>query len=100
MGEPLHANVATERQIAANRHNARSGTGPRSSAGKERARRNSCRHGLTASTIVSDAKRTRLIETLAGKIAGDSTDVIIFEHAHSAATLSSISRISARLKPP
>lgn len=85
MGEPLHADMATERQIAANRRNARNSTGPKSSAGKKRSRRNSYRYGLTATTIVLDAKRTRLIERLAEKIAGDSTDLVLLEHARSAA---------------
>ena len=39
--------MATERQIAANRRNAVKSTGPRFSAGKRRARRNSYRHGLS-----------------------------------------------------
>jgi hypothetical protein len=39
--------MATERQIAANRRNAGKSTGPRSTAGKRRARGNSFRHGLS-----------------------------------------------------
>jgi hypothetical protein len=39
--------MPTERQIAANRRNARKGTGPRSRADKRRASRNSDRHGLS-----------------------------------------------------
>jgi hypothetical protein len=38
--------MATERQIVANRQNARKSTGPRSHAGRKRASRNSYRHGL------------------------------------------------------
>jgi hypothetical protein len=41
--------MASERQIAANRRNARKSTGPRSGAGKKRASRNAYRHGLTLS---------------------------------------------------
>ena len=41
--------MASDRQIAANRRNARKSTGPRSGAGKKRARRNAYRHGLTLS---------------------------------------------------
>jgi hypothetical protein len=40
------------RQIEANRRNARKSTGPRTEAGKERARRNAIRHGLTAETAI------------------------------------------------
>jgi hypothetical protein len=41
--------MASERQIAANRRNARKSTGPRSAAGKKRASRNAYRYGLTLS---------------------------------------------------
>ena len=41
--------MASERQIAANRRNARKSTGPRSAAGKKRAGRNAYRHGLSVS---------------------------------------------------
>jgi hypothetical protein len=44
--------MASLRQIAANRLNARKSTGPRTRDGKARSRRNALRHGLTAETIV------------------------------------------------
>lgn len=44
--------MATERQITANRHNAKCSTGPRTVYGKRRSRRNAIRHGLTAETII------------------------------------------------
>ncbi len=40
--------MPTDRQIAANRRNARRSTGPRSAAGRKRSSRNSHRHGLAA----------------------------------------------------
>jgi hypothetical protein len=40
--------MATEKQILANRKNARSSTGPRTSAGKARSRMNARRHGLAS----------------------------------------------------
>jgi len=40
--------MATEKQILANRKNARSSTGPRTVAGKMRSRMNARRHGLAA----------------------------------------------------
>lgn len=50
--ESLQANGAldmtTTKQIAANRANAQSSTGPRSLAGKTRSRMNAVQHGLTA----------------------------------------------------
>jgi hypothetical protein len=39
--------MASERQIAANRRNAKKSSGPRSAAGKARSGRNALRHGLT-----------------------------------------------------
>jgi hypothetical protein len=40
------------KQIEANRRNALKSTGPRTEAGKERARGNAVRHGLTAETVI------------------------------------------------
>jgi hypothetical protein len=76
--------MASERQIAANRRNARKSSGPRSAAGKKRASRNSYRHGLTA-TIVSNAERARRIEKLAREIAGNTGDQVVLECARAAA---------------
>ena len=76
--------MATERQIAANRRNARKSTGPRSSAAKKRASRNAYRHGLTLS-LTSSAAIAKRLDKLARKIAGDSKSEIIREHARSAA---------------
>lgn len=45
--------MATEKQIAANRQNARNSTGPRTDYGKRRSRQNAIRHGLTAKTVIS-----------------------------------------------
>src|SRR4051812_12248172 len=45
--------MATERQIAANRCNAQSSTGPSTAAGKRRSRRNALRHGLTAESVIT-----------------------------------------------
>jgi hypothetical protein len=73
--------MATERQIAANRRNAVKSTGPRSSAGKRRARRNSCRHGLS----VAAAGRPEQVEKLARKIAGAGADAMVLEQARSVA---------------
>lgn len=76
--------MATERQIAANRRNAGKSTGPRSRAGKQRARFNAYQHGLTAGLIPS-AAFARKIERLARKIAGNTKDGVILGHARSAA---------------
>ena len=44
--------MANERQIAANRINARRSTGPRTTIGRSRSRRNAMTHGLTATTVI------------------------------------------------
>jgi hypothetical protein len=72
--------MASERQIAANRRNARKSTGPRSGAGRKRASRNAYRHGLTLS-ITSTAAFAKQLDTLVRKIAGDTEDAITLERA-------------------
>jgi hypothetical protein len=76
--------MTTERQIAANRLNARKSTGPRSVAAKERASRNAYRHGLTLS-LPSDAGTAKRLDEFARKLAGDSKNAIILEYARTAA---------------
>ena len=76
--------MASERQIAANRRNARKSTGPRSGAGKARASRNAYRHGLTLS-ITSSAEYAKQLETLVHKIAGDTKDAVKLERARAIA---------------
>jgi hypothetical protein len=75
--------MATERQIAANRRNAAKSTGPRSSAGKRRARGNSYRHGLSVG--VAGPGCAEHVERLARKIAGAGADAIVLEQARSVA---------------
>jgi hypothetical protein len=72
--------MASERQIAANRRNARNSTGPRSSAGKSRARRNAYRHGLSVSVGISAPLAPRL-EMRARKTAGNRHDALSLEAA-------------------
>jgi hypothetical protein len=45
--------MATDKQFAANRRNAKKSTGPKTEQGKLCSRRNAFRHGLTAQTVVS-----------------------------------------------
>ena len=42
-----HKTLATEKQIAANRANAKRSTGPKTAAGKQKSSRNAYRHGLS-----------------------------------------------------
>jgi hypothetical protein len=76
--------MASERQIAANRHNARRSTGPRSGAGKKRASRNAYRHGLTLS-ITSSAAAAKQLEKLVRKSAGSTENPILLERARALA---------------
>ena len=75
--------MATDRQIAANRRNARRSTGPRSRAGRKRSSRNSFRHSLAAGVV--NAERIKYIERLARKIAGATTDIVALECARAIA---------------
>jgi hypothetical protein len=74
--------MASERQIAANRRNARKSTGPRSGAGKNRSSRNAHRHGLTSSITSEFAKQ---VDKRAREITGDTNDAIILERARAIA---------------
>jgi hypothetical protein len=76
--------MTTERQLTANRRNARRSTGPSSKGGKERASRNSYRHGLTTPFITTQQHAKR-VEELARKIAADATYLVTLENARSAA---------------
>jgi hypothetical protein len=72
--------MASERQITANRRNARRSIGPRSGAGRKRASHNAYRHGLTLS-ITSTAAFAKQLDKLVRKIAGDTDDAITLERA-------------------
>ena len=76
--------MATERQIAANRLNASKSTGPRSRGAKKRASRNAYRHGLSLS-LTSSAAIAKRLDVLARKIAGNSKNEFILQHARDAA---------------
>jgi hypothetical protein len=76
--------MATERQIAANRQNARKSTGPRSRAGKRRASQNAYRHGLSYG-VAAAAQFAKHVEALAQKIAGRGADAVTLEIARSIA---------------
>jgi hypothetical protein len=56
--------MASERQIQANRRNALNSTGPRSERGKERSSRNALRHGLTAETVVTSLENPEAYRAL------------------------------------
>ena len=57
--------MATEKQIAANRANAKRSTGPTTAGGKARSSQNALRHGLARSTIGDPAEAANLAVAVA-----------------------------------
>ena len=76
--------MATERQIVANRANAKKSTGPKSRAGKARTSGNSRQHGLAARTTL-DQERLEAVQQLAQEIADSLLGQIDLMHAISIA---------------
>jgi hypothetical protein len=76
--------MASERQIEANRRNARLSTGPRSASGKKRSSKNALRHGL--SRPLFGAEFMRELEALARQIVGERMgEQLVMELARAAA---------------
>jgi hypothetical protein len=91
--------MASEKQIAANRRNARNSTGPKTIAGKKRASLNAVRHGLASQDLRTfGAER---VEQLARRIAGDFENRIVLEFARSVAAaeleLAQVRQVQAHL---
>src|SRR5262249_5308096 len=76
--------MASERQIAANRRNARKSTGPRSGAGRKRASRNAYRHGLSLS-ITSTAAYAKHLDKLVPKLDANTEATTVPERARAIA---------------
>jgi hypothetical protein len=72
--------MSTSRQMAANRGNARSSTGPRTQRGRARASRNARRHGLSIS-VVSDPRLSKQVEDLAHRLVGETASPGVIEMA-------------------
>jgi hypothetical protein len=73
--------MASERQCAANRANAKKSTGPKSRAGKMRSSWNAYRHGLSAPPL-ADAAWTTGVDRLAREIVDSMGGAIDFARAH------------------
>ena len=76
--------MTSARKIAANRENARRSTGPRTNAGKRRARQNALRHGL-AVRLVSRPHITEEVKRLAQAISGENSDAAQLDQAQTVA---------------
>jgi hypothetical protein len=72
--------MSSQRQIAANRSNARKSRGPRTAAGKSCASRNALRHGLAAITRLNPALAPD-IERMAKTICANDQNPLLFEQA-------------------
>jgi hypothetical protein len=72
--------VTSARKLNANRANARASTGPRTAAGKKRAKRNALRHGLSLS-ILGNQTLSAEAANLAREIAGEGATSDILELA-------------------
>jgi hypothetical protein len=62
--------MATEKQIAANRANAKLSTGPRTAAGKQKSSRNAYRHGLSRLDL-SDPSSAAKVKSISGVLAAE-----------------------------
>jgi len=72
--------MSSQAQVAANRQNGRKGRGPRTAAGKLRARHNALRHGLAAISRHNPAYFPE-IERIARAYCEGDTDPLLFEQA-------------------
>lgn len=70
--------MTSDKQIEANRKNAKKSTGPRSVAGRNRSRRNSRRHGLAA-VVETDPLKSNEIQSLAKAISDSGPDQTVGE---------------------
>ena len=88
------------RQKGVKRLNTVKSGGPRSAAGKKRSCRNSHRHGLAASAPCNE-QQARRVEKLARKIADNTAEPLILQHAllaaHAQLDLEQIRRVKAAM---
>jgi hypothetical protein len=88
--------LTTDHQKRANRANAKSSTGPRTTAGKARAAQNALRHGLNV-PIWADPALVPIVEVIARRIAGPKTDAAALEHADGSLKPKSTSSVCVRI---
>jgi len=76
--------MTSERQLNANRTNARASTGPKTRQGKIRSAQNARHHGLSVS-VLTDPLLSENVENLAHEFVGEGTGAALFELARRAA---------------
>jgi hypothetical protein len=87
--------LATEKQIAANRANAKRSTGPRTAAGKLKSSRNAYRHGLSG-PMPLDLPSAAEVNFMALELAGEyATEDRLISAAHFASAQMELFRIRA-----
>src|SRR6478735_8787993 len=89
--------ATSERQIAANKLNARKSTGPKSRTGKRRARFNAVQHGLAAMIELPTEEIEKRARELAGEGASELACEFAREAAHSEFELARINRAKVGL---
>jgi hypothetical protein len=94
--------MATERQIKANRENAKRSTGPKTAAGRLRSSRNSLRHGLSlplTSDPAASAKADQIAQMLVPEKFDDAHVMAATEFAQEQAELMRIRAVRKELTP-
>lgn len=92
--------MATEKQIRANRENAKRSTGPKSLAGRLKSSRNALRHGLSipaAADPPAGTQASRLVELLAREGASEPQRLAALEMAQAQAQLLRVTAIRKAL---
>ena len=90
--------MATEKQIAANRENAKRSTGPKTAAGRSRSSRNAVRHGLSCPLDFAMSEKADAIARLLSSVgANDEQLTSTMEVAHAQVELLRIRRVRAEL---
>jgi hypothetical protein len=90
--------MATEKQIAANRANAKRSTGPKTSAGKSKASRNAFRHGLSCPLPEDSSEQLGALSRILGSEEADEAQLrYLTEVAHAQLELLRIRKIRSEL---
>jgi hypothetical protein len=90
--------MATEKQIAANRENAKRSTGPKTAAGRSRSSRNAVRHGLSCPLDFAMSEKADAIARILSSVgANDERLTSTMEVAHAQVELLRIRRVRAEL---